>query len=95
MVFTLDIAGLRVAKKSVVNVLDPPAYSSPIKIGQDGHARVCSQVRRQLAILQQCDDPLAERFAIMIGHNECIVQVAQAFGRAFKADDGLARQHVV
>jgi hypothetical protein len=42
MVFAVDIAGLRLAEKSVVNVLDPLAYSSPIKIGKDGYARVGS-----------------------------------------------------
>ena len=90
MVFAVDITGLRVAEKSVVNVLDPLTYSSPIKIGKDGCARVCSQARRQRTIFQEGDNPAAKRIAIVIRHNEGIVQMAYTFGRTRKADDWFA-----
>jgi len=73
MVFALPVDQLRLAEKPVVDALDSPAYLTPIEIGNDRCACVCSQSRRQLVILQQRNDSLAERLAIVIGHNECIV----------------------
>jgi len=95
MVFFLNVGGLWLAEQAIVNALDPLANYSPIKIGKDGRAGVRSKPGSELAILQQCHNPTAERFTIVIRDNEGVVQVAHPFGRAFKADNWLSCQHVV
>src|SRR6266478_3101966 len=76
--FDLRAGGFwRNAKKPIVNALNLWAYLPPIELGNYGRARVGSQFR-------------GKRIAIVIWHNECIVQMAYTFGRTRKANDWFA-----
>src|SRR6266478_5533846 len=76
--FDLRTGGFwRNAKKPIVNALNLSAYLPPIELGNYGRARVGSQFR-------------GKRIAIVIWHNECIVQMAYTFGRTRKANDWFA-----
>jgi hypothetical protein len=71
------------------------AYLPTVEIGDNSGSGVGPEFRGQSGILKQCDDPLAERFAIVIGNNKGIMQMPHALRGAGKANRRFTRQHVI
>ena len=65
------------------------AYLPTVEIGDNSGSGVGPEFRGQSGSLQQCDDPLAERFAIVIGNNKGIMQMPHAFAAPAKQTVGL------
>ena len=82
-------------QKFVVNALDLQANMPPIEVGQDCGSRVGSQLGREFSIVQQGHNSAAQALAIMIGNNECIMQMIDTLGAAGERNDRFSGKHII